>query len=108
MSQENIELVRSMLAPLDGVDVGGLDWGDAEMRAIESIPAVTLPRRDVTDATVITAAIATSTASTRQKVSLRRMRRRSTITSASSDMSLSNCASRPDSGAAGVPGQWRW
>ena len=34
MSKENVELVRSMLAPLDGVDVGGIDWGDAAMREI--------------------------------------------------------------------------
>jgi ketosteroid isomerase-like protein len=27
MSEENVELVRSMLAPLGGVDVGGIDWG---------------------------------------------------------------------------------
>ena len=36
--------------------------------------------------TAITAQMATMTAQTRQKVSLRRMRRRSTIVSASSDM----------------------
>ncbi len=32
MSQENVEIVRSMLAPLDGVDVGGIDWGDTTIR----------------------------------------------------------------------------
>ncbi|HMC06250.1 MAG TPA: nuclear transport factor 2 family protein [Solirubrobacterales bacterium] len=32
MSQENVEIVRSVLAPLDGVDVAGVDWDAEELR----------------------------------------------------------------------------
>src|ERR1700732_2196467 len=58
-------------------------------RAIEpAVVSALRPRGDITSATTAIAATATSAASTRQNVSLRRSLRRSTITSESSDIEI--------------------